>query len=292
MVRHGLAALNGFVESPADIGSALARARAALDAVSESPRLDAELLLARAIDMPRSYLIAHPEDTLDTAARERFEQAVAERAAGKPMAYITGEKEFWSLTLMVSTATLVPRPETELLVEQALVLLPQRAETRILDLGTGSGAIALALARERRMCTVVATDASEDALAVARENARQLDIDNVEFLHGDWTAPVAGMTFGIIVSNPPYVAASDPALQKLSFEPRDGLIAGEDGLDAIRRLAVETRTLLSDDGTLLLEHGADQESAVAEILAAAGWTGIRSCKDLAGLPRVTRATLP
>jgi len=292
MVRHGLAALNGFVESPADIGSALARARAALDAVSESPRLDAELLLARAIDMPRSYLIAHPEDTLDTAARERFEQAVAERAAGKPMAYITGEKEFWSLTLMVSTATLVPRPETELLVEQALVLLPQRAETRILDLGTGSGAIALALARERRMCTVVATDASEDALAVARENARQLDIDNVEFLHGDWTAPVAGMTFGIIVSNPPYVAASDPALQKLSFEPRDALIAGEDGLDAIRRLAVETRTLLSDDGTLLLEHGADQESAVAEILAAAGWTGIRSCKDLAGLPRVTRATLP
>lgn len=274
------------------IGSLLANAAKVLDAASGSPRLDAELLLSRALDVPRSYLLAHPEDVPDDAARQRFYEALEQRADGKPMAYITGEKDFWSLTLMVSRATLVPRPETELLIEQALNLIPRRADLRILDLGTGSGAIALALARERPLCDIVATDISQDALAVARENARQHDIANIEFVQGDWMQPVAGREFDLIVSNPPYVAAGDPALAKLTFEPSQALVAGDDGLDAIRRIAAETMDQLTAGGTLLLEHGADQEAAVAELLAAAGWNDVRCFKDLAGLPRVTRASLP
>ena len=271
------------------IHEAIATAVRRLDGVSDSPRLDAELLLARAIDVSRTYLIAHPEDTLDPAASDRYFAAVDRRSRGVPLAYITGEKEFWSLTLMVSDATLVPRPETETVVEQALGLIPRRAELAVLDLGTGSGAIALAIARERPLCRVVATDRSEAALAVARQNARQLDIDNVTFLAGDWTAPVAGRTFDLVVSNPPYVRADDPALADLRHEPESALVAGNDGLDAIRRIARQARDVLVEDGGLIVEHGADQETAVAEILRAHGWTDVRCFRDLAGLPRVTRA---
>ena len=271
------------------IHEAIATAVRRLDGVSGSPRLDAELLLARAIDVSRTYLIAHPEDTLDPAASDRYFAAVDRRSRGVPLAYITGEKEFWSLTLMVSDATLVPRPETETVVEQALGLIPRRAELAVLDLGTGSGAIALAIARERPLCRVVATDRSEAALAVARQNARQLDIDNVTFLAGDWTAPVAGRTFDLVVSNPPYVRADDPALANLRHEPESALVAGNDGLDAIRRIARQARDVLVEDGGLIVEHGADQETAVAEILRAHGWTDVRCFRDLAGLPRVTRA---
>ncbi len=290
MVREGHAALNEFVTSEVTIGDAIAEAVARLAESSDSPRLDAELLLARAIDVPRSYLIAHPEDTLDTAAQERLFSAVEKRRGGMPIAYITGEKEFWSLTLMVSPATLVPRPETELLVEQALTLIPRDAELCILDLGTGSGAIALAIAKERPLCRVVATDVSANALAIAKENARQLDVDNVTFLQGDWTAPVAGQTFDMIVCNPPYVRAGDPALGALAYEPQTALVAGADGLDAIRRIAAEAGAVLVDGGTLLVEHGADQEQDVARLFAERGWTDVRCFDDLAGLPRVTRAS--
>ena len=291
MVRQGCAPLHEPGHKDGTIGSLLAAATTQLGEVSDSPRLDAELLLARALDVPRSYLLAHPEDVPDEAARQRFNEALIQRAGGKPMAYITGEKDFWSLTLMVSPATLVPRPETELLVEQAVNLIPRRETRRILDLGTGSGAIALALARERPLCTLVATDQSAEALAIARENARQLDIDNVEFVHGDWVEPVTEREFDIVVSNPPYVAAGDPALARLTFEPRDALVAGDDGLDAIRRLARDTPAVLAAGGTLLLEHGADQQAQVAGILAAAGWDDVRCFRDLAGLPRVARASL-
>ncbi|MEQ9561280.1 MAG: peptide chain release factor N(5)-glutamine methyltransferase, partial [Woeseiaceae bacterium] len=207
MVLEGQRALNEFVE----IATALRNAVTSLEPLSDSPRLDAELLLARALDVPRSYLIAHPEDALDPAASERFTQLVERRAAGEPMAYISGSKEFWSMELMVSPDTLVPRPETELLVERALMLIGRRASQRILDLGTGSGAIALAIARERPLCEIVATDISEAALAIARQNARHLDLANVEFATGNWIEPVAGQQIDIVVSNPPYVRSSDPA---------------------------------------------------------------------------------
>ena len=272
------------------IETAVRDAAARLERASQTPRLDAELLVARAIDMPRSYLFAHPEDRLDPAALERLERTLRRREAGEPMAYITGTREFWSLELMVSPATLVPRPETELLVEIALREIPRRAQWSVLDLGTGSGAIALAIASERRGCRVTATDISPDALAVARENARQLLLDNLEFLGGDWTAPVAGRRFRLIVANPPYVAADDPALAALTAEPALALVAGADGLDAIRRLADECRAVLEPGGTLLLEHGAGQADAVAGILAACGWAAAQCYDDHSGYPRVTRAT--
>ncbi len=260
--------------------------------VSESPRLDAEILLGRAIDMPRSYLFAHPEDVPDEAAVERFERTVARRLAGEPMAYIMGMREFWSMELMVSPATLVPRPETEILVDRALGVIPRRAVYRVLDLGTGSGAIALAIARERPLCRVVAIDVSADALAVAAQNARQLELGNIEFHQGDWTDPVRTETFDVIVSNPPYVRQADPALDSLRHEPTGALAAGPDGLDEIRRLAKLCRDVIAPGAPLLVEHGADQEDDVRGILSAHDWVEIECHKDYAGLPRVTVARSP
>ena len=271
------------------IDEALAKATARLGNFSESPRLDAELLLTQALDVPRSYLFTYPEDTLDQAASERFFSAVGRREEGEPLAYIHGEKEFWSLALMVSPDTLVPRPETETLVQEALAVIPRDEHRDILDLGTGSGAIALAIATERPMTQLVATDFSDAALAIAVENARQLDICNITFLSGDWTEPVSEQVFDVIVSNPPYVESNDPALLQLRHEPLSALEAGEDGLEAIRLLATQCRSIIKPGGTLLLEHGADQQDAVANILKQAGWTGIRCINDLAGKPRVTTA---
>lgn len=271
------------------LDAAIVGASERLSDVSDSPRLDAEILLCRTIDMPRSYLFAHPEDELDELSASRFAALVERRAAGEPMAYIMGAKEFWSQELQVSPATLVPRPETELLVDLALREIPRKAQWRILDLGTGSGAIAIAIASERLLCDVTAVDISEEALAVARENARQLSLGNVHFAHGDWTAPVAGQVFNLIVSNPPYVCSDDPALDALRYEPVGALAAGPDGLDAIRVLAAACGGLLTDGGMLLLEHGADQADAVAALLAQHGWTEIRCHRDLAGRPRVTVA---
>ena len=274
------------------IGAVLAAGSSRLERISDSARLEAELLLARAIDMPRSFLFAHPEDELDAASLERFETSLGRRLAGEPMAYICGEKEFWSMTLMVTPATLVPRPETELLVEQALMRLPRRAESRILDLGTGSGAIAIALARERPMCDVTGTDISEAAIAVAIQNAREHSVPNVHFVHGDWTGPVRGQSFDLVVSNPPYIADSDDALHALGFEPRSALAAGPDGLDAIRAIVDQVPHVIRPGGTLLLEHGAEQHAAVAGLLAGHGYTAIAVASDLAGLQRVTSAEWP
>ena len=271
------------------IEQALRNAAARLAEVSNSARLDAELLLARAIDMPRSFLFAHPEDTLDDATIERLGQTLERRLAGEPMAYITGTREFWSMELIVSPATLVPRPETELLVDIALRDIPRKADWQVLDLGTGSGAIALAIARERQLCQLTAVDISADALAVARENANQLTISNIEFLKGDWTEPVAGQEFRIIVSNPPYVPCGDEALKTLRAEPVGALQAGEDGLDSINKLARDCPAIIADDGLLVLEHGADQRNQVAEILMSYGWQQIQCYDDLSGLPRVSSA---
>ena len=263
-----------------------------LAAISDSARLDAELLLARTIDVPRSYLYAHPEETLDRASCERLERLLERRLVGEPMAYITGTREFWSLELHVSPATLIPRPETELLVELALREIPRRTGLRVLDLGTGSGAIALAITRDRPLCRVTATDSSSTALDVARINAREHSIANVEFVEGDWTKAVAGRVFDLIVSNPPYVAAGDAALAALAAEPQAALVAGADGLDAIRVLTRDCPPLLSDGGTMLLEHGAGQAEAVAGLLAAGSWVDVECHRDHAGLPRVTSARRP
>ena len=271
------------------LDAAIADAKDRLKDVSESPRLDAEVLLCRTIDMPRSYLFAHPEDELDELTRERFEDVLKRRVGGEPMAYIMGMKEFWSLELFVSPATLVPRPETELLVELALREIPRKAEWEVLDLGTGSGAIAIAIAGERPLCQVTAVDMSEDALAVARENVRALSQGNITLAHGSWTEPVQGRQFDILVSNPPYVRSDDEALRNLRYEPQSALASGDDGLDAIRTLAADCPAILSGDGMLLLEHGADQASDVAALLQSHGWVEICCHNDFAGLPRVTVA---
>jgi len=271
------------------IAAAIAEATNRLSESSESARLDAEILVARSIGMPRSYLFAHPEDALDELALQRLNETLQRRSDGIPLAYITGSKEFWSLELQVSPATLVPRPETELLVELALREIPRNAEWQILDLGTGSGAIAVAIASERPACEVTAVDASADALLIAEQNVRHLDLPNVSCLQGDWTAPVADRSFNVIVSNPPYVAAGDAALEALKAEPNMALVSGGDGLDSIRRLARDCQSIIANDGLLILEHGNDQQVAVAEILANNSWRDIACVDDYAGKPRMTSA---
>ena len=274
---------------PVSIIDAITDATTRLGDVSDSARLDAEILVARAIDMPRSYLFAHPEDTLDDAAVSRLKGTVERRLAGEPMAYISGIKEFWSLELMVTPATLVPRPETEVLVELALREIPRKADWKVLDLGTGSGAIALAIASERPLCDITATDVSQDALAIAAQNARHLEIANVEFLQGSWTEPVQDRRFRVIASNPPYVCEGDLHLDSLQAEPEMALTSGPDGLVDIETIARDCVSIIEPGGILLMEHGAEQRDQVAEILMSYGWESIRCYDDHAGLPRVTSA---
>jgi len=245
--------------------------------------------LSQALDVARSYLFAHPEDLLDGVTFERFQALLSRRQSGEPLAYLQGTKEFWSLPLMVSPDTLVPRPETEILVQQALDAIPRDTEYSVLDLGTGSGAIALAIAGERPDAAVTATDASESALAVARENARQLDIANVSFATGSWFAAVPGRLFDLIVCNPPYVRRDDPALDRLTFEPQSALVSGIEGLDDIRLIIRGAISAIRPGGRLLLEHGADQAEQVAQLMASAGWRDVKCRSDYAGLPRVTSA---
>lgn len=258
---------------------------------SDSPQLDAELLLAHALGTGRSHLRAHPEAVLDASQAQRYAELVEARRRGEPIAYLTGEREFWSLQIKVTPATLIPRPETELLVEQTIGLVPAAAEWQLLDLGTGSGAIALALAKERPRCRVTAVDLSAEALAVARANADALHIRNVELLQGDWFSPLAGRRFQLIVSNPPYVGSHDPHLTKgdLRFEPKQALASGSDGLDDIRRIVSAAPSHLHPGGYLLLEHGHAQGAAVRSLLQAAGFMDARSVRDLAGHERISLA---
>ncbi len=273
------------------IETALSDAAHTLSAVSESPRLDAEALLAWVLGAPRSYLFTYPEEELRDRPASDFSDAIDRRENGEPVAYITGSKEFWSMELNVSRDTLVPRPETETLVERALQLIPKDCPWRVLDLGTGNGAIAIALASENPNIEIVATDSNSNALTVAQENTELHKLQNIRFLHGNWTESVADQTFDLIVSNPPYVREDDPALHKLRYEPRTALAAGPDGLHAIRRIARDATTVVQPNGSLLLEHGAEQQDAVATILQESGWTDIECVKDLAGHPRVTTARM-
>lgn len=267
-------------------------ASAELAGSSSTPHLDAELLLAHVLGFPRSRLLAHPEFETPQDKRRLFEQMINLRRAGQPLAYLTGQREFWSLTLNVTPATLIPRPETELLVEHALRLVPDTEKVAILELGTGSGAIALALASERPHASITATDISNDALAIAKKNAAVLDMHNVKFIQGDWFTPVSGRRFRVIVSNPPYVAEGDPHLQSdsLRFEPREALVGGADGLAAIRKIVESASSHLEQQGTLLLEHGLGQAEAVRKLMTAAGFTNVYSASDLAGIERVCVGT--
>lgn len=273
------------------VASALRKAAGDLAGRSETPRLEAEILLAHALDRPRSWLIARPDEPLGADAGARYEALVRRRAAGWPVAYLTGLREFWSRPFHVTPDVLVPRPETEHLVEAALERLPADAPRRVADLGTGSGVIAVTIALERPGCEVVGVDISEKALAVARENARRLGAVNTTFRCADWLADTGADAFDVIVSNPPYVDADDPRLaaDDLRFEPLLALAAADRGIAAIRTIIEQARTRLAPGGWLLLEHGADQRLAVADLLRMHGYEGIEVRSDLAGRPRVALA---
>jgi len=274
-----------------NVGSALTqgaqRLTASAAADGATAALDAALLLAHVLGTTRARLLAHAEFTLAPAAAERYAQLIERRATGEPLAYLTGRREFWSLELAVSPAVLVPRPETELLVERALALRAASA-AHVVDLGTGSGAVALALAAERPHWHVTATDVSAAALAVARANAIRLGLA-VEFREGEWFVPLAGRRFDLVVSNPPYVAADDPALaaRALAHEPPLALTPGADALACLRAIVHAAPRHLAPGGWLLLEHGADQGAAVRRELVLAGFRYVRSHRDLGGHERAT-----
>jgi release factor glutamine methyltransferase len=256
-------------------------------------RLDAQLLLAHRLQRPRTWLLAHDDAVLAPDDEAAFLADVDARSAGMPLAYIVGEREFHGLVLQVSPAVLVPRPETEGLVDWGLELLQglDGEPPAVVDLGTGSGAIALALKHRCPRARLTATDASTAALAVAHANARQLGLD-VEFLEGDWWAPLAGRRFRLAVSNPPYVAGQDPHLAALVHEPRSALTPEGDGLAALRCIVEEAPAHLLAGGWLLLEHGFDQDEAVQALLLRSGFAGVRTRNDLAGLPRCTGGFWP
>jgi release factor glutamine methyltransferase len=263
----------------------------ALAAAAIEPR-EARILLAAASGFSQASVIAHPERELPAEVAQRFQAMAARRRAGEPIAYLVGRREFFGLELAVSRAVLIPRPETELLVELALERLPAGSTAALLELGTGSGAIALALKRLRPRARVVAVEASAAALEVARRNAARLGLE-IELRHGRWFEPAAGERFALVVSNPPYVAEGDPHLAEgdLRFEPRSALVGGADGLEAIRDIARAAPAYLAQGGWLLLEHGLGQEGAVQGLLAGAGLEGIATWPDLAGIARVTGGRL-
>lgn len=273
------------------IAALLHWARDQLKSPDGAPRLEAELLLGAAAGLERTTLIAWPERELSDSARRAFEQTVMRRRAGEPIAYILGQREFRGLPLRVTPATLIPRPETELLVDWALAQCPSDSPIRCADLGTGSGAIALAVARERPSWQVLAVERSAAALAVARANQQRLGATNVQLIQTDWLAAIAPASLDLILANPPYVAAQDPHLRRGDprFEPLAALAAGPDGLAAIRALVAELPSRMIQDGRVAIEHGWNQGAAVRALLRQAGLAAIQTHRDLAGHERFTSA---
>ncbi len=260
----------------------------------EDARHEAEQLLIHVLGVERAWLFAHASDEVDADTRGRFEVLLARRAEGHPLAYLTGRRGFWTLDLQVNTATLIPRPETELLVEQALARLPADEMLRVADMGTGSGAVALSIASERPLATVMATDVLGPALAVAVKNAQAHGLENVWFRRGHWYAALGADRFDMIVSNPPYIAAGDPHLVQgdLRFEPPPALASGADGLDAIREIVAGAHDHLVPGGWLLLEHGWDQGPAIRALLEQAGFVEAQTVQDLEQRDRVTLGRWP
>lgn len=255
--------------------------------------VDARVLLRYVLGWSPAQLASRTEVSVAPPLVEAFAALAARRASGEPVAYIIGEREFYGLMFKVTPAVLIPRPETELLVELALERIPADAPCRVLDLGTGSGCVALTIASQRPQSRVTATDCSRDALAVTSTNARALDVHNVEFVCGDWFDALAGRRFDLVVSNPPYIAAGDAHLGEgdLRFEPRGALMAGVDGLESIRRIVRGAAAHLAVGGWLLIEHGYDQAQACRELLDAAGFGSVLSRCDLAGIARVSGGLL-
>lgn len=278
--------------APQEIRQLLAAAARVLPGVEG--RHEAELLLLHVLGRERGWLFAHATDLLDPATAEAFSALLQRRIAGEPVAYLLGRRGFWTLDLAVSPATLIPRPETERLVELALERLPEGVPLRIADLGTGSGAIALALASERPLAQIVATDMSGDAIAVAAGNARQHGLTNVAFRQGSWHAPLAGERFDLIASNPPYIASDDPHLAQgdLRFEPATALASGHDGLDDIRLIIAGAPAHLQPGGWLLMEHGWDQGEAIRALLEGAGFIEVETAQDLEQRDRVSLGRWP
>lgn len=249
---------------------------------------DARVLLRATLGVGDAYLAAHPERVLQDAERRRFRDLVARRRAGEPVAYLAGEREFYSLSFKVTPAVLIPRPETELLVEAALERIAPPAPCRVLDLATGSGCVAVAIAARRPQARVTATDRSRAALAVARENAARHGV-SVEFLESDWFEALPDRRFDLIVANPPYIAAGDPHLERgdLRFEPQDALIAGPTGLECIEAIVEHAVRHLNTRGRLLFEHGFDQGACARALLAASGYDHVVTRRDLAGIERLS-----
>lgn len=284
---------------PPPIQSLLMKDKTALESAlsldSGTARLEVQMLLQVVLGVSRAYLTAHPEQALNEAQETRYRALLQRRLDGEPLAYILGEREFFGLNFKVSPATLIPRPDTELLVELALQLIPLHTPQQVLDLGTGTGAIALSIAHARPDITMTAVDASPAALEVARENATRLNCHNVRCLQSDWFSALdKDERFDLVLSNPPYIAEADPHLQQgdLRFEPRSALAAGADGLDDLRHIIATARDHLRPGGWLLLEHGYDQAARVRDLLADAGYLNIHSAQDLGNIERVTGGCRP
>lgn len=274
------------MSTQATIAETVTSAACKLDAHSESPRLDAEVLLSTILGLPRAALIARADEPLKEEQQRAYAELIRQRADGTPVAYLTGWREFWSLPLRVSPAVLIPRPETETLLEQALMLLPRDAACAVLDLGTGSGAIALGLAHERPRWQITAVDLSPAALEIAQLNAQALGL-TIRWRLGNWFDAVPGERFHLIAANPPYVSAADPALQLLSAEPLMALSPGATGLEALSAIIAQAPEHLHPFGSLALEHGLTQARIVAQLLQQHGFTSIRTFPDFSGRPRVT-----
>jgi len=272
---------------PITVGELLAAATRQLS--GDEARVEAERLLAHALGVGPTWLYTHRDDVPAAVETADFERLLERRLAGEPVAYLIGRRGFWRFDLQVTPATLIPRPETERLVELALERLPADRPLQVADLGTGTGAIALAIAFERPLAQVMATDASADALAIAKANAQALGLSRVEFRAGDWFEPLAGARFDLIASNPPYIADDDAHLSQgdLRFEPASALASGADGLDDIRRIAAAAPEHLRAGGWLLVEHGWDQGAIVREVFAQAGFDAVETVQDWEQRDRVT-----
>lgn len=272
-----------------DIRKALEHATALLTKTSPSARLDAELLLAKILNVSRAYFYAHPEDMLNTLQLEHYQNLLTKRANGTPIAWLTGTREFWSLELQISEDTLIPRPETELLVELTLSLLGNTASANVLDLGTGTGAIALALATEHPDWQLLACDKNQGAVNTAQANARRLEIHNMNVLCSNWFESIPTQQFDAIVSNPPYIAENDPHLSvgDVRFEPKSALVSGNNGLDALNHIIKHSAEWLLPNGLLLLEHGFDQGVAVTNMLKKYGYQHVRCWQDWQGHDRIS-----
>ena len=272
-----------------DIDKAIKKFTEDIRKVSCSPRLDSEILIMKALNISRSYLYTHKDKSINMKQKKLLDALLKRRMQNEPIAYITGKKEFWSREFYVSRDTLIPRPESELLIEELLKLTNKQETTKILELGTGCGALSISIALELNNSLVTALDISRKALKIALKNAKKHQIENVNFLESDWYKELNKKKFDFILSNPPYVKKNDPSLDALNFEPLKALVSGIDGLDSIRYIITHAKYHIKNGGTLLIEHGKDQKKDIFDIFNTNSWKNITCIEDLRGFPRLTMA---